>query len=379
MWGRPRGASSALAARVMAQTEATSMGIARRACLGRWGAGAGLSLGPGTFTGFLVRLDTPALVALVTAVSILSSELIASMVSYAVVGGVPRVVTIAAIVTPALVAPAASLFFASVIRHLRREAADRKRAEEALRVAIECADAANRTKSTFLAHTSHELRTPLNAVIGFSDMIRDAIGTGAGPEKLIEYAGHINESGRHLLAILNDILDLSKVEAGKLELYEEEIDPGAVVGSCVAMMQARAERGGLALAADVPAGLPRLLADERKLKQVVLNLLSNAVKFTPPGGRVTAAVHADKSGAVAITVADTGIGIADADIALALAPFSQIDSALNRKFEGTGLGLPLAKALAELHRGTFKIASAPGRGTRVTVSFPAGRSVRRAA
>ena len=340
--------------------------------------GSGLSAGPGTFSGFLLGLDTAALIAIVAAVSIFSSEVIASLVSYAVVGSVPRVVAIAAFVTPALVAPAASLFFVSIIRDLRREVADRKGAEEALRVAIECADAANRTKSTFLAHTSHELRTPLNAVIGFSDMIRDGIGTGATPEKLTEYAGHINESGRHLLAILNDILDLSKVEAGKLELYEEEIDPGAVVTSCAAMMRSRAERGGLTLTADVPPGLPLLMADERKLKQVLLNLLSNAIKFTKPGGRVTAAVRAGDTGAVTITVSDTGIGIAKEDIAIALAPFSQIDSALNRRFEGTGLGLPLAKALTELHQGEFGIASGPDQGTRVTVSFPAARSVPRA-
>lgn len=201
MGGKPREASSAPAASVMAQTKATSMAVARHAYMRRWGVGAGLSVGPGTLTGFLVGLDTPALVALVTAISILLSELIAAMVSYVVVGGVPRVVTIAAIVTPALVAPAASLLFASVIGHLRREVADRKRAEEALRVAIECADTANRTKSTFLAHTSHELRTPLNAVIGFSDMIREGVGIGTSSEKLVEYAGHINESGRHLSLI----------------------------------------------------------------------------------------------------------------------------------------------------------------------------------
>lgn len=363
----------------MAQTKADTMALARHPVWHGWRARAGISIRPGSFTAFLVTLDTPALVALVTLVSIVSSEFIAAAVAYVVVGGVPQVVIIAAFVTPALVAPAASLLFASVIRHLRCEIAERRHAEEALRIAIASADAANRTKSTFLAHTSHELRTPLNAVIGFSDMIRDGIGGGASPEKLTEYAGHINESGRHLLAILNDILDLSKVEAGKLELYEEEIDPGAAVQACVAIMRARAERGGLTLAAEVPATVPMLLADERKVKQVVLNLLSNAIKFTRPGGRVVAGIRVEDSGAVAISVSDSGIGIADKDIAVAMAPFSQVDSALSRKFEGTGLGLPLAKALVELHQGTFKVESKPGTGTTITAVFPVRRSVRRAA
>jgi signal transduction histidine kinase len=363
----------------MADNKASAISVARHAYLRRWAAGAGLSAEPAEFEGFLLGLETPALVALVTVVSVLSSELIAAAVAYLAVGYVPHVVTIAAILTPALVAPAASLLFASVIRHLRREVADRKSAEEALRIAIESAESANKTKSTFLAHTSHELRTPLNAIIGFSDMIRDGIGTSAGPEKIIEYAGHINESGRHLLAILNDILDLSKVEAGKLELYEEELDIAVAVGACVAMMQARAERGGLSVALKIAERLPVLRADGRKVKQVLLNLLSNAVKFTRPGGRITVALETDGAGAVTMSVADTGIGIAGDQLATALAPFSQVDSALNRKFEGTGLGLPLAKALVELHQGKFQIESAPGRGTTVCIVFPAARSIRRAA
>ena len=363
----------------MAEDKASAMTMARHAYVRRWVAGTGLSAEPAVFEGFLLGLETPALVALVTALSVLSSELIAAGVAYAVVGYVPHVVTIAAIVTPALVAPCASLLFASVIRHLRREVADRKRAEEALRMAIECAESANKTKSTFLAHTSHELRTPLNAIIGFSDMIRNGIGTGAATDKINEYAGHINESGRHLLAILNDILDLSKVEAGKLELYEEEVDVALAVDTCVAMMQARAERGGLKVVCDVPEELPALRADGRKVKQILINLLSNAVKFTRPGGRVVVVVATDALGAVSISIADTGIGIADDQMAIALAPFSQVDSALNRKFEGTGLGLPLAKALVELHQGKFQIESAPGEGTTVTITFPATRSLRHAA
>jgi signal transduction histidine kinase len=345
----------------------------------RLAAGAGLSPSPGRLAGFLLTLPTPVLVALATIVAVVFAEAVSAAVSVIMVGTVPRVVTVAALVAPVLAAPIASLLFTSVVHHLRREVDDRKRAEDALRLAIEIADSANRTKSAFLANTSHELRTPLNAIIGFSDMIRDGMGNAASPEKLVEYAGHINESGRHLLAILNDILDLSKVEAGKLDLYEEEVDVGSIIRSCVALMRERADHGGVTLRAETPAGLPVLWADPRKLRQILLNLLSNAIKFTRAGGRITAEVAVDATGAMTISVSDTGIGIAPKDIAVALAPFSQVDSALNRKFEGTGLGLPLAKALIELHQGRFDIKSEQGKGTAVTVIFPASRSVRHAA
>jgi signal transduction histidine kinase len=250
---------------------------------------------------------------------------------------------------------------------------------DALRRAIELAQAANQTKSRFLANTSHELRTPLNAVIGFSDMIREGVVAGMPDGKLLEYAGYINDSGRHLLAVLNDILDLSKVEAGKLELYEEEVDIAAILNVCLIPMRPNADRGQVILAAELPPGLPMLWADPRKLKQILLNLLSNAVKFTGPGGRVVTAVTQAPSGAISISVTDTGIGIAPTDVAAALAPFSQVDSALNRKFEGTGLGLPLAKALVEMHDGRFELHSEPGKGTTVRIGFPAARTRRRAA
>ncbi len=294
-------------------------------------------------------------------------------------GTIPPVIVAAAFIAPALVAPPIALLLVAVIKHLKREVENRRRAEDALRTAIECADSANRTKSAFLANTSHELRTPLNAVIGFSDMIRDRLLAGTAPEKLLEYAGHINESGRHLLAVLNDILDLSKVEAGKLDLYEEEVDVGAAIHSSVTLLQERAERGEVSLVVETAPNLPALWADPRKLKQILLNLLSNAIKFTRPGGHVRIEAKLAAAGGLSLAVNDSGIGIAVKDIALALAPFSQVDSALNRKFEGTGLGLPLAKALVELHQGRFEIRSQPGAGTAVTVTFPPARMRRRAA
>jgi signal transduction histidine kinase len=350
-----------------------------RAIRRRLGAGAGLSRQPGRLIRALLALEMPALVAVATVLAIVFSQFIASAVSLVMTGTILPVVTVAAFIAPALVAPPISFLLVATIGHLRREVDDRQRAEEALRHAIELAESASRTKSWFLANTSHELRTPLNAVIGFSDMIKDGLEAGAPKEKLLEYAGHINDSGRHLLAVLNDILDLSKVEAGKLELYEEEVDVAAIVHSCVAPMRQRADRGNVALVIDVPPGLPMLWADPRKLKQVLLNLLSNAIKFTTPGGRVTTRVSQGPSGAISIAVADTGIGIAAKDIPIALAPFSQVDSAFNRKFEGTGLGLPLAKALVELHQGQFDLQSQPGVGTTIRIGFPAARTRRRAA
>lgn len=340
---------------------------------------AELSIECGRLIRALVALNGLALVALASVLAVVFAEFVSWAVSLIMTGAIPPVITVAAFVAPALVAPPVSFLLVAIIKHLRSEVNDRRRAEEALRFAIETAESASRTKSAFLANTSHELRTPLNAVIGFSDMIRDGLQSGTPQEKLMEFAGHINESGRHLLAVLNDILDLSKVEAGKLDLYEEEVDVATIVRSCVALMHERADRGQVTLAVEIAPGLPMLWADPRKLKQVLLNLLSNAIKFTRPGGRVATAAKLMGSGAISMAVIDSGIGIAIKDIALALAPFSQVDSALNRKFEGTGLGLPLAKALVELHQGRLEIKSEPGVGTVVQFTFPAARTRRRAA
>ena len=245
--------------------------------------------------------------------------------------------------------------------------------EEALRRARDEAEYANRSKSEFLANVSHELRTPLNAIIGFSDVVLDGTFGDIGNPRYREYIGDINDSGRHLLELINDILDLSKAEAGRLELSEEEVVIDRLIRQSVRLVRERAERSGIEIGVNLPADLPLVNVDARKLRQVLLNLLSNAVKFTPAGGDVTVLALEIDSGELDITVADTGIGMQADDIDRAFEVFGQVDSALARRFEGTGLGLPLARAIVELHDGKLLINSHPDGGTKVTVRLPAER------
>ena len=232
---------------------------------------------------------------------------------------------------------------------------------------------ANRTKSEFLANMSHELRTPLNAIIGFSDVMKGELFGPVGAPKYVEYVEDINDSGMHLLELINDILDLSKIEAGKTDLHEEGFNVSRVLTSCLTLVKERAKEAGVEIECDAASNLPALYADERKFKQIYINLLSNAIKFTPPGGKVVTRVWYHENDGYVLQV--TGIGIALADIPKALTPFQQIDSALNRKYEGTGLGLPLTRALVELHGGTLGLQSKVDVGTTVTVRFPADRIV----
>jgi signal transduction histidine kinase len=250
---------------------------------------------------------------------------------------------------------------------------ERKHAEDALREAKDLAETASRTKSEFLANMSHELRTPLNAVIGFSEIIHQQIFGPIGEARYIDYAKDIHASGTHLLQVINDILDISKAEAGKVDLRETQVDLARALAACAKIVATRAEAGQVRVEIDVPEDAPQLLADEQRFRQIALNLLSNAVKFTPPGGRVSASCARDESGALRLEIADTGIGMRPQDIPRALEPFGQIDSALARRFEGTGLGLPLTKKLVELHGGTLELRSQPGQGTTAIVRFPASR------
>ena len=252
---------------------------------------------------------------------------------------------------------------------------ERKRAEAAQIGAKEQAELANRAKSEFLANMSHELRTPLNAIIGFSETIHKQTFGPVGSPKYLEYVDDIHQAGRHLLNVINDILDLSKIEAGKVELHEETVNVSDIVEACVLLVKERAESEGLNLKSDVPEALPALYADERMVKQILINLLSNAIKFTPAGGEVSIKVWSRPDAGYVFQIADTGIGIALEDIPVILTPFKQADGALDRKFDGTGLGLPLSKSLTEMHGGSFDLQSEVGIGTTVTVRFPAERIV----
>ncbi|HEX7007495.1 MAG TPA: ATP-binding protein [Alphaproteobacteria bacterium] len=258
----------------------------------------------------------------------------------------------------------------------RLESQSRKLTRLARRLAAarDEANHANRAKSEFLAHMSHELRTPLNAINGFSEIIKDEMFGPVAP-RYRDYAGDIYRSGMHLTALINDVLDLSKIEAGKLEIEEQEIDPAAVVESSLRLVRDRAHKASLRLCVNVPRGLPSLRADERLLKQMLLNLLTNAIKFTPPGGRIDVAVRITESAGMAFAVHDTGVGIAPHDIPRALEPYGQVATTRKQNPDGTGLGLPLVKKMIELHGGTLELDSIPTFGTVATVTFPASRVV----
>jgi signal transduction histidine kinase len=240
--------------------------------------------------------------------------------------------------------------------------------------AIEAAETANRSKTDFLANMSHELRTPLNAIIGFSEIIREA-RFGPISEKYLEYIVHIGESGAHLLSIINDILDYSKAEVKRLVLAEDELDVAGVVVLAAGVVEGMARKAEIDYRVVIEDGLPPFLGDAVKLRQILINLLGNAIKFTPAGGTISLDVGRDGEGCLYFTVNDTGIGIPPDKMAIAFAPFGQIDSSLARSSGGTGLGLPLSSALVELHGGTLTLTSEIGKGTEARASFPASRFV----
>ena len=249
------------------------------------------------------------------------------------------------------------------------EIARREQVQHDLLAAKEAAEAASRAKSEFLANMSHELRTPLNAIIGFSEIMRKGM-FGPLNEKYGEYAGMVHDSGTHLLAIINDILDLAKAESNKLELHQEDIDIAREIALCGTIVQELADRAGVnydVTIADMP---PLVRADAARLRQILINLLGNAVKFTPSGGKVMLLAQALPCGGLQFRITDTGIGIPKDKMDLAMAPFGQVGGTMARKHEGTGLGLPLTKRLVEMHGGTLDLSSEPGQGTVATVRLP---------
>ncbi|SMH54908.1 sensor histidine kinase [Azospirillum agricola] len=235
------------------------------------------------------------------------------------------------------------------------------------------AEQANRAKTAFLANMSHEIRTPLNAMMGFAEILeQEVLGPHAIP-LYREYARDIAESGRHLMDLINDLLDLSKAEADRLDLVEATVDVPRVLAGTARLLSERAARNGVRIVTAVPPDLPALWADERKLRQMLLNLLSNAVKFTPADGVVTVSARLAANGSLWMSVHDTGIGMSGEELAKALEPWGQIDSALGRGHVGTGLGLPLTKCLIELHGGRLDVISTPDRGTTMALVFPPDR------
>jgi two-component system cell cycle sensor histidine kinase PleC len=258
---------------------------------------------------------------------------------------------------------------------MRSKVALLQQREQELRAALKNATEASRAKTNFLALMSHELRTPLNAIIGFSEILRNEMFGPLGNERYGCYSANIHSAGKHLLALINDILDVSKAEAGKLDLHLEAVSLPHLIGQCVTLTEGKAREGQLTLTTDCGKSVPSLLGDEMRLKQIILNLVSNAVKFTPAGGKVTVGVYTESSGGLCLFVKDTGIGMPQELIPVALEPFRQLGSPRARRFEGTGLGLSLVKTLADLHQAELVIESEVGKGTQVRVFFPTSRNL----
>jgi PAS domain S-box-containing protein len=248
-----------------------------------------------------------------------------------------------------------------------------KKTEDDLIAARREAERASATKSDFLARVSHEIRTPLNAIIGFSEVMMEERFGPVGNDRYRQYLKDIHTSGGHLISLINDLLDLSKIEAGKLDLTFASVSINDLTQQCVAIMQTEAGRERIIIRTSLSPKLPQIVADARSLRQIVLNLLSNSIRYTVAGGQVIVSTAITESGDVALRVRDTGIGMSAVDVATALEPFRQVATATRARSGGTGLGLPLTKALAEANRATFHIRSAPNEGTLVEIVFPAVR------
>ncbi|MGE3877373.1 MAG: sensor histidine kinase, partial [Parvibaculaceae bacterium] len=261
---------------------------------------------------------------------------------------------------------------AAAIEEFRTDAVEQARLKRELQTARETAEAASRAKSQFLANMSHELRTPLNAIIGFSELIKTQALGPLGHDKYREYASDVHDSGRRLLDIINDVLDMARIETQQSTLEQDDVDLAEIVALGIRRIEERARLAGLSVEMEC-SGSVRMKADPAKIDRVVANLLSNAVKFTPAGGRITVRIFREAGGGAVVEVCDTGIGMSSSDIAKVFEPFYQVDADLNRRHEGTGLGIPLSNAIARMHGGQLQIDSEPGAGTRVRMILPRAR------
>jgi len=330
-------------------------------------------------TRWLGRIGMPAATAVIATAAVVAAVLLHFVIGAArgapfLAGAVLQTALIAMLVVTPIV-----IYAQIVIKRHAEARRSLKQVTERLALAVNAAEQANRAQTQFLANMSHELRTPLNAIIGFADLIQSQKFGPVGHQRYLDYVKDIAQSGHHLLRIINDILDLAKIDAGRTDVRdEEEFNLTAVIDATLRMMRPLAERQGVALdtAGDL-RGL-RLLAVERMVCQILLNLLSNAVKFTAAGGRVAIAASRSVEGGLLVSVTDNGLGMSPEEIATALTPFGQVANAMSRKHTGTGLGLPLAKAMMELHGGKLLIASTPGKGTTVSLAFPPARVIRAA-
>jgi two-component system cell cycle sensor histidine kinase PleC len=345
----------------------------------------GLEAGGGSLVLFIV-LMTSAMTAMLSATLPVATYLGVAPLAAVMVVFAAKSASIHALILLAMTACALAVFLLLADRLYRGAVATvQSRAEkDALFVELETAKAnsdearrraeeANLAKSRFLATMSHELRTPLNAILGFSEVMKDEIFGPHATAAYRDYAGDIHGSGQHLLQLINEILDLSRIEAGRYELHEEAVQLAWIVGECSHMLNLRAKAKNQTLLEFIDPSLPRIWADERAVRQIVLNVLSNAIKFTPPGGEITIKVGWTSSGGQYLSVKDTGPGIPDEEIPVVMSSFGRGSLAIKTAEQGSGLGLPIVKGLVDIHNGGFQLKSKPREGTEVIVTFPAIR------